>query len=127
MSSTQITAIHHVSLIVANTQRALTFYCDVLGLQQDHNRPDLGYPGAWLQVGDGQIHLLELSNPDPVEGRPEHGGRDRHLAMTVTDLNLMTSELEQSGIGYTLSKSGRRALFCRDFDGNAIELIENAI
>jgi len=119
-----ITAIHHASYIVEDTQRALAFYCGVLGLIQDHNRPDLGYPGAWLQVGDGQIHLLELPNPDPVEGRPEHGGRDRHLAMSVIDLDQIKIALERADINYTQSKSGRRALFCRDVDGNAIELIE---
>jgi len=125
LASNLITAIHHASFIVANTERALAFYCGVLGLEQDHSRPDLGYPGAWLQVGNGQIHLLELPNPDPVEGRPAHGGRDRHLAMTVTDLNQIQTALEQAGINFTLSKSGRRALFCRDDDGNGIELIEN--
>ena len=126
MSDSLITTIHHASFIVADTQRALAFYCDVLGLEQDKSRPDLGYPGAWLQVGAGQIHLLELPNPDPVEGRPEHGGRDRHLAMTVTDLEQIKTALERVGIEYSLSKSGRRALFCRDYDGNAIELIEFA-
>ena len=126
MSERLITAIHHASFIVADTQRALAFYCGVLGLMQDHNRPDLGYPGAWLQVGDGQIHLLELPNPDSVEDRPEHGGRDRHLAMSVTDLDQIKMALEQADIDYTQSKSGRRALFCRDVDGNAIELIESA-
>jgi len=120
-----ITAIHHTSFIVADTARALNFYCDTLRLEQDHNRPDLGYPGAWLQVGTGQIHLLELPNPDPVENRPEHGGRDRHLAMTVTDLEKIKTALNQANIDYTESKSGRSALFCRDYDGNAIELIES--
>ncbi|MES0327484.1 MAG: VOC family protein [Gammaproteobacteria bacterium] len=124
MSDRLITAIHHASLIVADTKRALAFYCGVLGLEQDHSRPDLGYPGAWLQVGDGQIHLLELPNPDPIEGRPAHGGRDRHLAMTVTDLARIENALEQTGVSFSLSKSGRHALFCRDVDGNAIELIE---
>ena len=124
MSDSLITAIHHASFIVADTQRALDFYSGVLGLTQDHSRPDLGYPGAWLQVGEGQIHLLELPNPDPIENRPEHGGRDRHLAMTVTELEKIKAALEQADIGYTESKSGRRALFCRDYDGNAIELIE---
>lgn len=124
MPDSLITDIHHASFIVADTERALDFYCGVLGLVQDLSRPDLGYPGAWLQVGAGQIHLLELPNPDPVENRPEHGGRDRHLAMTVADLEAIKAALEQAGIGYTQSKSGRRALFCRDYDGNAIELIE---
>lgn len=127
MTDNVITAIHHASFIVEETNRALSFYCGVLGLEQDYSRPDLGYPGAWLQVGDGQIHLLELPNPDPVTGRPAHGGRDRHLAMAVTDLTRVCTSLGQAGIDFTLSKSGRRALFCRDFDGNAIELIESTI
>lgn len=27
------------------------------------------------------IHLMELPNPDPLEGRPQHGGRDRHFCV----------------------------------------------
>lgn len=119
-----VLALHHVSLVVADTARALNFYCGVLGLAVDQNRPDLGYPGAWLVIGHQQIHLLELPNPDPIEGRPAHGGRDRHTAMLVSDLQAIMQKLAAANIGYTLSKSGRRALFCRDFDGNALELIE---
>lgn len=120
-----INAILHSSAIVADTARALEFYRDVLGLEVDPSRPDLGYPGAWLQVGpDQQIHLLELPNPDPVENRPPHGGRDRHVALAIDNLNTLMQRLDSGGISYTLSKSGRRALFCRDPDGNTIEVIE---
>jgi glyoxylase I family protein len=115
--------LHHVSLIVADTQRSLTFYRDLLGLEVDAHRPDLGFPGAWLNVGDQQIHLLELPNPDPVTGRPEHGGRDRHTAFRVDDLDGIKARLASAGQSFTLSRSGRPALFCRDPDGNAIELM----
>jgi glyoxylase I family protein len=118
--------IHHVSLIVSDTSRALAFYRDLMGLTLDTTRPDLGYPGAWLWVGEQQIHLLELPNPDPVQGRPQHGGRDRHLALTLKDTESVARDLEQAGIPFTRSRSGRRALFCRDPDGNAIELMEVA-
>jgi glyoxylase I family protein len=118
--------IHHVSLIVSDTSRALAFYRDLLGLTLDTNRPDLGYPGAWLWVGEQQIHLLELPNPDPVQDRPQHGGRDRHLALTLKDTESFARDLEQAGIPFTRSRSGRRALFCRDPDGNAIEVMEVA-
>ena len=118
-----ILCIHHVSVITADTGRALQFYQGVLGLQCDDSRPDLGYPGAWLTVGNGQIHLLEVPNPDPAEGRPAHGGRDRHLALRVTDLEALRRALDLAGIAYSLSRSGRAALFCRDPDGNALELI----
>jgi len=120
----QFLAIQHVSVIVADTERALVFYRDVLGLPEDPQRPDLGYPGAWLNIGAQQIHLLELPNPDPVTGRPAHGGRDRHVALMLLDLGALQRRLEAADITYTLSKSGRRALFCRDPDNNALEFIE---
>jgi glyoxylase I family protein len=119
--------LHHVGVLVADTARALGFYRDVLGLAVDGARPDLGYAGAWLQVGTQQIHLMELPNPDPVTGRPAHGGRDRHLALWVTDLDALAQRLEAHGIAYTLSRSGRRALFCRDPDGNALECAESPV
>lgn len=121
---TAILSIHHVSVLVADTDRALRFYRDTLGLDVDPARPDLGYPGAWLTVGTQQLHLLELPSVDPVTGRPAHGGRDRHCAFTIRDLERLRERLEQADVSYTLSKSGRRALFCRDPDGNALEFIE---
>ena len=119
-----ITGLHHVSLIVADTVRSLDFYRGVLGLELEPSRPDLGFSGAWLKLGDRQLHLLELPNPDPVTQRPEHGGRDRHTAVAVTGLDDFARRLAAAGIPYTMSRSGRRALFCRDPDGNAWELIE---
>ena len=121
----EITRLHHVSLIVADTEQALRFYRDLLGLAVVANRPELAYPGAWLDLGSGQqIHLLELDNPDPVNDRPPHGGRDRHTAFHVKSLNSLVKILDTHHINYTLSKSGRRALFCRDPDANALEFIE---
>lgn len=119
-----IESITHVSVLVSDTEKALVFYRDILGFVVDPDRPDLGYPGAWLTVGDLQIHLLELPNPDPVGGRPEHGGRDRHVAFNVSNLTSLISTLEDNGVAFTQSKSGRKALFCRDLDGNALEFIE---
>ena len=115
----------HASVLVKDTHRALDFYIGVLGLGQNYDRPELSYPGAWLNLGEGgQIHLIELPNPDPVDNRPEHGGRDRHTALTVADLDAIIAELNKANLPFTLSSSGRRALFCRDFDGNTLELIE---
>jgi glyoxylase I family protein len=114
----------HASVIVADTERALQFYREVLGMRLRPDRPDLGYPGAWLEVGGQEIHLLELPNPDPVSNRPAHGGRDRHVAINVRKLEPLRAALEAAGVPYTLSRSGRAALFCRDPDGNALEFIE---
>lgn len=114
--------LHHASLIVADTAVSLRFYCDILGLQQT-DRPDLGFPGVWLQLGKQQIHLLQLENHDPITGRPEHGGHDRHIALSVPELSPVQYRLDKTEIAYTISRSGRKALFCRDPDGNALEIL----
>ena len=124
MSDFQLEAILHCSVIVRDTDTALRFYRDVLGLPVSARRPALGYPGAWLELGTQQIHLLEVPNPDPVDNRPAHGGRDRHTAIAVRGLDSLRTRLDAAGIPYTMSRSGRAALFVRDPDGNALEFIE---
>lgn len=121
----KIVRFNHVSLLVKDTRRALDFYHGIFGLAVSHDRPQLDFPGAWLDMGDGrQIHLLEL--PDETgQTRVGHGGRERHIALDVVDLDAVTGVLDKAGVDYTLSRSGRRALFCRDPDGNVIELVEN--
>ena len=117
------TSIHHVSFIISDLNAAKHFYCKVLGIQIDESRPQMSYDGLWLIINHNQqIHLLLLDNPDPVI-RPEYGGRDRHAAFNVSDLSLIKASLDEYDIPYTVSKSGREALFCRDPDGNTLELI----
>lgn len=130
-SSYKIHAIHHASLIVTNCDISLSFYTDILGLKVDPDRPDLGYPGAWLVLDNNQkqqIHLMEFPKQAAkqktgrdLQARPGHGP---HLALAVENLPVIQAKLEQENIDYTLSRSGRPALFCADRDGNTIELIE---
>lgn len=125
MNEENILKLHHASLIVNDLKTSLAFYHYVMGLKTDDARPDLGYPGAWLNLpGQQQIHLMELANPDKNSQRPEHGGRDHHIAFSVMSIDEISTSLETLGMSYTKSKSGRKALFCRDPDGNALEFIE---
>eukprot|EP00968_Pinguiococcus_pyrenoidosus_P023506 scaffold3854_cov251-Pinguiococcus_pyrenoidosus.AAC.4 len=68
---------------------------------------------------------MQLPSVDPKDGRPEHGGRDRHIAFFVSSIAPLKEKLEGLGIPYTMSMSGRAALFCRDPDGNAMEFMEH--
>jgi hypothetical protein len=47
------------------------------------------------------------------------------VAVTIKFLAPLTASLEKHGVKYTMSQSGRRALFCRDIDQNAIEFVED--
>ena len=91
-----ITEILHTTFLTADLGRARAFYEGVLGL---------------------------LPNPEAGLVRPAHGGRDRHVALAVSDFAKLIARLNQAAVTYTLSKSGRRALFCRDPDQNALEFI----
>ena len=124
MAQLRIKKLLHVSLLVADIRVALEFYCGVLGFTVSDKRPSMSYPGVWFEFGGQQLHLMELTNPDPVSGRPQHPGRDRHVAFMVNDLDTLTQRLREHDIAYSLSHSGRRALFTRDPDGNGLEFVE---
>jgi catechol 2,3-dioxygenase-like lactoylglutathione lyase family enzyme len=120
-----ISALLHAGLLVSDLARAKAFYESVLGLRRYPHRPDLPYPGEWYDLGGGQqLHLMRLANPDAASTRPEHGGRDRHIALAVTDMAALKNRLDAAGVAYTASKSGRAALFCRDPDANTLEFVE---
>lgn len=124
MNTPNYLMIQHVSLIIADIDISKHYYVDVLGMRIDQNRPEMKIDGFWLSINsEQQIHLLRIDNPDSIK-RPEHGGRDRHVALKVNDLNLIKNRLDNNNIDYRLSSSGRQALFCRDPDGNTLELLE---
>lgn len=120
----KITGFLHASLLVSDLGKARAFYEGVLGLLPSPNRPTMEFEGVWYEIGMQQIHLLVLPNPDPVGGRPAHGGRDRHIALAIASIEQARLAMDAAGILYTQSRSGRAALFCRDPDGNAVELIQ---
>lgn len=124
-----IKSIAHASFLVEDLQKSLDFYCGVLQIHHNQHRPNFPFDGAWLDLtAEGQqLHLMKLPNPDTKDGRPAHGGKDKHIALVVDDLNELADRLEAAGVEISRSKSGRAAFFCRDPDGNALEFAESFI
>lgn len=120
-----ITGILHATFLTSDLVKARAFYEGVLDLRPDPKRPTMSFDGVWYDVAAGQqIHLMSLPDPEAGLRRPAHGGRDRHVALGVSVIAELIAKLDEAGIPYTLSQSGRKALFCRDPDGNALEFIE---
>jgi catechol 2,3-dioxygenase-like lactoylglutathione lyase family enzyme len=120
-----ITGLHHATFISSDLARSRLFYEGVLGLQADSKRPAMSFEGVWYAIGSGQqIHLMLLPDPEAGLQRPQHGGRDRHVAFGVSELAWLMTRLDAANIRYSVSQSGRRAVFCRDPDQNALEFIE---
>ena len=135
----QYGGIPHVAVIVGDAKEALTYYTEVLGMTDASSEAmDSDVPGACVRVGEQTIQLMQLSTPDPFDvdptysmsapppgyvcsGRPVHAGRDRHVALTLHALAPLKASLEANGVNYTMSYSGRQALFCRDKYGNGWE------
>ncbi len=125
MNTEEFLGIDHHSILVADVARSRDFYTRIVGLEVDPSRPELAFDGVWFRVCAQAIHCLCLDNPDPVEGRPEHGGRDRHVCLKIRRLQPLIDRLQAASIPFTRSRSGRAALFFRDPDGNAIEVTES--
>jgi catechol 2,3-dioxygenase-like lactoylglutathione lyase family enzyme len=114
----------HVSIIVKDAAASLEFYQQLLNVSL-LDRPELGFPGYWVDLYAGQsLHIMQLDNPNSGTARPAHGGRDYHFALRVDSIAGYAEKLEGLGVNYTASKSGRNALFIKDLDNNAFELFE---
>lgn len=120
----EVLGLDHVSIIVADAEKSREFYQTLFGLEL-LTRPDLGFPGYWLDLKAGQsLHIMQLDNPNQNTLRPQHGGRDFHFALRVKSIAFYKERLDERGLAYTVSQSGRKALFLKDLDNNAFELFE---
>jgi len=72
----------------------------------------LPYRGAWLWVGSEMIHLMELPNPDPLTGRPEHGGRDHHTCIAIKDVLKLKEIFDKAGMPESLLSMPAAYSFC---------------
>jgi catechol 2,3-dioxygenase-like lactoylglutathione lyase family enzyme len=109
--------VHHVAVDVDDLDAALAFYIDGMGFTA-LPRPDFGFPGAWLDMGEHQLHLVEVAGPLPANG-------GRHFALRVDDLEAAVTALRAQGVKVDpipeLPGAGRQA-FLVDPSGNLIEL-----
>ena len=119
--------LNHCGILVKDTNVAKDFFMTIFGFADEtHLRPTtLPYPGAFLKCGVHQIHLMELPNPDSASTRPDYVGRDKHIALSINNIDIIKDRLEAINMPYKLSSSGRRALFCRDLDSNGFEFVED--
>jgi len=117
--------IGHVHLKVADLERAIAFYRDVLGFELTQR---YGKQAAFLSAG-GYHHHIGLNTWESHGGSPPPPGRTGlyHLAIVYpnrAELARALRKLVQSGVGLEgASDHGvSEALYLRDPDGNGVEL-----
>jgi glyoxylase I family protein len=109
---------HHVGLVVRNLEKCQWFYGQILGLRAIP-RPAFSFPGEWYRIGPGtQLHLMVLEETIPQTMR--------HFALEVLDFANTVQELGKMKVdiveGPGKRPDGSDYLFCKDPDGNLIEI-----
>jgi catechol 2,3-dioxygenase-like lactoylglutathione lyase family enzyme len=116
-----ITGLDHVNIRTTDLARTQAFFTEVLGLSVGW-RPDFGFGGAWLYVGDKDIvHLVEVSRA----GAASRGSALDHFAFGIDDLEDAARRLDAVGTAYERAEApngGIRQLFVTEQNGVTFEL-----
>lgn len=121
--------IHHIAIKVepGKLEAAEDFYTKVLGLTKAP-RPDLGFPGAWLNINNTMIHLVEekfAPGMDPWYGRPEAKSAIDHIAIKARNFDAIKKRVVELGLDWRqthLPDAGLWQLFVLDVSGVVVEL-----
>jgi catechol 2,3-dioxygenase-like lactoylglutathione lyase family enzyme len=144
-------SLHHTGLTVADLDRSLEFYRDLLGfevvLEQEKEggylgaivgRPDAHVRMAHVKLpgGDHRLELFQYLRPQgrrPSEQLEPWQIGPTHICLIVDDLSALHERLRAAGIDSFLSppvdvdtgaNAGGKALYLRDPDGALVELFQ---
>lgn len=141
-----ITGFHHAAISTGDMDRALEFYCGLLGFEKlfENTWPvgseaadaitglkDSSARMAMLKIGDAHIELFQFSSPTPKPGdqhRPVSDHGITHICVTVTDIEAEYERLKAAGMVFhcppRASGPGSLCTYGRDPDGNVVELLQ---
>ncbi|MEE2677393.1 MAG: VOC family protein [Myxococcota bacterium] len=131
MNAVTIAGLDHVVLRVADVERALAFYCGVLGCVEERRVEALGL--IQLRAGAQLIDLVDLAGSlgRAGGGPPDPGARNvDHFAVQVDpfDAEAIRAHLQAHGVepGEVSQRYGALgmgpSMYIRDPDGNVVEL-----
>ena len=141
----RVGGVHHVGIIVADLDAAVSFATELLGLEVE-KRVSLAAESTeivFLHCGGVLLELIEISDPEVRSRRARVPGAKaeiEHVALAVDDLDAVVSELAAEGLSFTagagkvetttdpLEVAGTKSLFTsrRTSAGILVQLIEDA-
>lgn len=131
MGAIEIRGIDHVVLRVRDVERALAFYCGLLGCREERRLDELGL--VQLRAGSALVDLVDVAGPLGAAGGPPAGDQARnmdHFALQLAhfDEKALVARLAEAGVeaGPAAPRYGALgmgpSLYIRDPDGNTVEL-----
>ena len=124
--SVRILGIDHVVLRVADMERALHFYCDVLGCAEERHVEGIGL--VQLRAGRSLIDLIEAAAPGSADGEAARNMDHFALRIETFDEAALVAHLEAHDVevGETVERYGAEgngpSVYIQDPDGNTVEL-----
>ncbi|WP_375449499.1 VOC family protein [uncultured Devosia sp.] len=124
----------HIGMTSGDLDRAIAFYCDLLGFKLVLRKPQTQGELAFLDAGGG---MLEIFAPgpgiQPARDVPQGEAGARHLTFAFTDIGTVIEQLATAGVDIIErprrahnQEMFKRVAFVRDPDGIIIELAERA-
>ena len=141
-----ISSIRHTGLVVADLQKALHFWCDVLGFKVVKQMDETGpYIDAMMGLVDVRVTTVKLAAPDGnlIELLHFHSHPDQpqwngspyttgftHIAMTVDNIDQTISKLAQENVIFPstpqYSPDGCvKVIYAKGPEGVLLELVED--
>ena len=123
----------HVTIDTDDVEKTKEFYCDLLGMTEGF-RPDFGFEGCWLYIGDvACIHVCEWESYKvftedrgiPMSSKGPTTGSFDHVAFNATDYDGTIAKLEARGLDYghaLVPDIPLRQIFVKDPNGVTVEL-----
>ena len=112
--------IEHIGLQTAELERALAFYCGVLGFERQERMVRDGHPGPqFVNLPNGQsIEFFE------GEAKPADASPYRHLCLIIEDMQAVVDTLARHNVAIDrgpVEMGTRKMMWMSDPDGNTIE------
>lgn len=143
----EIKRIHHTAVSVADMDRSLEFYVDLLGFDLVFDSDISPNPGldavvgmtdatgrvCWLMVGDTMLELWQWDQP---QGRPlpdDYRPADRgvtHFALVVDDVNELHRRITEAGLAANSEPTDlamHLTTYVRGPDDEIIEILEDRV
>ena len=137
--------IHHTAISTPDLERAIAFYREHFGFaltldfawdesnegfQRTHALPETRGRVVMLERGASRLEIFEYAKPaprpaDPKRRNVEHG--ISHVCIEVKDIEAEYARLRAGGVRFQSEPVPQHTIkccYCRDPDGNVIELIE---
>ena len=117
--------LHHLAIKTDDVDATVAFWNDIIG-SRSVDRPDFGFPGAWLQFGETMLHLYGGDTAKNADNEYDRGSAAiDHVALSARGFDEMRTLLVEKKLPWrqmNIPSFNLWQLFVHDPHGVLVEL-----